>query len=422
MKKLSLNKQILFAAIVGASAGLYVNSCSSGTTCPLNAWAAPKLLFLATVIGTIFIGLLKMVLMPLVFSSITTGIANLKSDKEMNATWKTTLIYFISTTMLATLIGLIAVNLFQPGKGLNLALGAVPEKLKIQNMNMSDFALSYIEGLFVNPVSAMANGQILPVILFSILIGVALIILGPKAQSIRNGLNQFFEMLMLVIHWIMKLAPYGVAALLFKLLATQDLKIVSQMGVFVGVVLGAIFIHGAITLPLILKILTPISPLRFFKSMERSLLTAFSTSSSAATLPVTMECVEENLKVDKDIAGFVLPLGATMNMDGTALYEAIAALFIANMVGIELNVLQQIIVFFMAITAAIGAPGIPSAGMVTMVMVLQSVGLPAEAIAILLPIDRLLDAFRTTINVEGDAIGSCVVQQIVSQKTKNAKS
>jgi Na+/H+-dicarboxylate symporter len=176
-------------------------------------------------------------------------------------------------------------------------------------------------------------------------------------------------------------------------------------------VIGAKLFHGLVSLPVIMMVFTGKNPKDFFVGARDALVTAFSTSSSSATLPVSMNCVEKNMKVDKDIAGFVLPLGATMNMDGTALYEAIAAIFIANLVGVELNLAQQCTVFFTAMIASVGAPGIPSAGLVTMMMVLQSVGLPVEAVAILIPIDRPLDAIRTTINVEGDMIGSLVVQR-----------
>jgi Na+/H+-dicarboxylate symporter len=182
------------------------------------------------------------------------------------------------------------------------------------------------------------------------------------------------------------------------------------------VVVGTTLFHGGVVLPGILFAVTRCPPGKFFNGTRDALMTAFSTSSSSATLPVTMRCVEDNLKVDKSIAGFVLPLGATVNMDGTALYEAVAALFIANIMGIDLNVAQQLIVFFMAMIASIGAPGIPSAGMVTMIMVLQSVGLPAEAVAILLPIDRVLDTVRTAVNVEGDAVGSLIVQKLTAGK------
>jgi Na+/H+-dicarboxylate symporter len=200
---------------------------------------------------------------------------------------------------------------------------------------------------------------------------------------------------------------------LIKLVVTQDLALLSTLGKFAAVVTGSLLLHGVIVLPLILYLLTGMTPLRFWRGAREALVTAFATSSSSATLPITLRCAEHNLHVRKEIAQFVIPLGATINMDGTALYEATAALFVANLVGIDLNLTQQLIVFFTAMFAAIGAPGIPSAGMVTMVMVLQSVGLPAEAIAILLPIDRLLDTLRTAANVEGDMIGSLIVQKLV---------
>jgi Na+/H+-dicarboxylate symporter len=224
--------------------------------------------------------------------------------------------------------------------------------------------------------------------------------------------EELLAIIMLIVNWIMKVAPIGIFALLTKLIATQNIALLSTLAKFIVVVIGTTLFHGFVVLPLILFAITRISPLFFFKGARESLITAFATSSSSATLPVTLRCAETHLKVDKNIAGFVVSLGATVNMDGTALYEAAAALFIANLTGIELNLLQQTIVCITAMLAAIGAPGIPSAGMVTMVMVLQSVGLPAEAIAILLPIDRLLDAVRTVVNVEGDMIGSLVVQKL----------
>jgi len=183
------------------------------------------------------------------------------------------------------------------------------------------------------------------------------------------------------------------------------------------IVVGATLFHGLVSLPLVLWFTTKRNPIEYFIGVRDALVTAFSTSSSSATLPVTMNCVENNLKVDKDIAGFVLPIGATMNMDGTALYEAMAAIFVANLVGVELTFVQQLTVFLTAMVASIGAPGIPSAGLVTMLLVLQSVGLPVEAVAILIPIDRPLDALRTMVNVEGDTIGSCVVHKFTTQKT-----
>ncbi|UJP08301.1 MAG: dicarboxylate/amino acid:cation symporter, partial [Nitrosomonas sp.] len=208
-------------------------------------------------------------------------------------------------------------------------------------------------------------------------------------------------------------------ALVLQLVATQDTSLIMVMLKFVAVVLGTTLLHGVVVLPLILYLITGVTPYKFWLGGREALITAFATSSSAATLPVTLRCAEQHLHVKRDVAGFVIPLGATINMDGTALYEAIAALFIANLVGVELSVMQQMIVFVTAMLAAMGAPGIPSAGMVTMVMVLQSVGLPAEAIAILLPIDRILDTFRTMVNVEGDLMGSLVVQHWIKRGGSN---
>ena len=284
-------------------------------------------------------------------------------------------------------------------------------------ISLPQLITSFLSGLFVNPVTAMAQGMVLPTVIFALLLGVALVIAGDKrASTLLNMLDELFVLIMMMVGWIMKMAPFGIMALLAKMIATQDVTFLAVLGKFMALVIGATLFHGFVVLPAILLVFTGTNPWKFLYGIRDALLTAFSTSSSSATLPVTIRCVEENLKIDKSIAGFVLPLGATVNMDGTALYEAVAALFVANIVGVDLNVIQQLTVFFMAILASIGAPGIPSAGMVTMVMVLQSVGLPAEAIAILLPIDRPLDAVRTMINVEGDAIGSAVVQKLISRK------
>jgi len=282
-------------------------------------------------------------------------------------------------------------------------------------MTLADFALSFFHGLFVNPFAALAQGNVLAIVIFALFLGIALVMGGERYRNILALLQEGLELTLRIVGWIMRLAPIGIMALLTKLVATQDATLLASMGKFVAVVIGSTLLHGAVVLPLLLWLVTRVSPLHFWHGAREALVTAFATSSSSATLPVTLRCVQQHLHVKPEIAGFVIPLGATVNMDGTALYEAAAALFIANLAGIELNHLQQLIVCFTAMIAAIGAPGIPSAGMVTMVMVLQSVGLPAEAIAILLPIDRLLDAFRTAVNVEGDMVGSLIVQKLVSR-------
>nr|WP_164502751.1 dicarboxylate/amino acid:cation symporter [Nitrosomonas oligotropha] len=368
-------------------------------------------LYAAKLTGTLFTDLLRMVLIPLVFTSIVVGVANLRSHQQMNRVWQVTLIFFMSTMAFAVVLGLAAANIFRPGSELQIAMFQdAMQNFQATQMSLPDFFAHFLHSLFQNPIAALAQGNVLAVVIFALLLGIALVIGGERYRNILTLMQEFLELIMMLVGWIMRLAPFGIMALVLQLVATQDTSLIMVMLKFVAVVLGTTLLHGVVVLPLILYLITGVTPYKFWLGAREALITAFATSSSAATLPVTLRCAEQHLHVKRDVAGFVIPLGATVNMDGTALYEAIAALFIANLVGVELSLMQQMIVFVTAMLAAMGAPGIPSAGMVTMVMVLQSVGLPAEAIAILLPIDRILDTFRTMVNVEGDLMGSLVVQ------------
>ncbi len=404
--RLSVNNQILIAVSLSIVFGIYVHQL------PTDLPQRITILGICDLLGGIFINLLKMILLPLIFTSIATGIANLQAHHQMKSVWRYTLIYFLATPAIASAIGLTAVNLFKPGVGLNQALFQESmTHFSAEHMTLAEFLKKFLAELFLNPVTAMSEGKIFPTVVFAVFLGIALVTLRERAATVLRLLNELYEVFMRIIEWIIKVAPVGIAALLIKLIATQDLGLLNALGKFMAVVIGTTLFHGIIVLPTLLYIFGGMSPLKFFNGMKESLLTAFSTSSSSATLPVTLQCVEKNLGVDKNIVGFVAPLGATLNMDGTALYEAIAAIFVANLTGMHLNLGAQIVVFLSAIVASIGAPGIPSAGMVTMVMVLQSVSLPTEAIAILLPIDRILDTVRTVVNVQGDAICSVIVQR-----------
>lgn len=407
MKLPSLNLQILFAAIIGIVVGMYFHTL--GTEQPLVKVG----LYSAGLVSALFIDLLKMILIPLVFCSIAVGIANLRQHSQMHKVWVTTMVFFMMTMAIAITLGMVASNYFKPGAGLEIALfqGAM-QQFQAQQMPVADFFAQFLHGLFVNPFKALAEGNVIAVVLFALFLGIALVMGGDRYKNILNVLQEGLEITMRIVGWIMLIAPLGIAALLIKLVATQDVAMIGTMATFMAVVVGTTLLHGMFVLPLLLYLVTGKTPLWFWRGAREALVTAFATSSSNATLPVTMLCTTGPLQVKPEIAGFVVPLGATVNMDGTALYEASAALFIANLVGIDLNLTQQLIVFLTAMIAAMGAPGIPSAGMVTMVMVLQSVGLPAEAIAILLPIDRLLDTLRTTVNVQGDMVGSLVVQKL----------
>lgn len=412
MKIPSLNTQILLGALLGLGLGLGLGGLPPASPARVHS------LYISSLIGTLFIDLLKMVLIPLVFTSIAVGVANLQAHRQIHRVWLCTLGFFAFSMALAITLALFASNMFRPGDGLHLAMFQnAMQSFEAKQMSMTEFLAQFLHGIFVNPISALAQGNVLAVVVFALILGIALVIGGERYRNILNLLKELQEITMQIVGWIMRLAPLGIMALLIKLIATQDMALLDSLSQFVALVIGTTLIHGALLLPLILYLVTRVSPLKFWHGAREALLTAFATSSSSATLPVTLRCVEQHLHVKPDIARFVIPLGATMNMDGTALYEAAAALFIANLAGIELNLSQQLIVFFSTMIAAIGAPGIPSAGMVTMIMVLQSVGLPAEAIAILLPIDRLLDTVRTAVNVEGDMVGSLLVNHWLKEKS-----
>lgn len=407
MRWLSLNAQIFMGTALGLLIGW-------GMTDAPDSAVRDGILYTSDIVGGIFIDLLKMVLIPLVFTSIAVGIANLQAHKQIHRVWITTMVFFVFTMMIAVLLALIFSNIFNPGAGLNIAMfqDAV-EGFQTVQMTLPEFFANFLHSLFQNPFAALAQGNVLAVLIFAMMVGIALVIGGERYKNILLLLQELLELVLRIVGWIMRLAPFGIMALLIKLVATQDTAILGSLGKFVTLVVGTTLLHGVVVLPLILYLVTGMTPLKFWRGAREALITAFATSSSSATLPITLRCAEQHLHVKREVGGFVIPLGATINMDGTALYEAAAALFVANLVGIELNLVQQLIVFFTAMIAAMGAPGIPSAGMVTMVMVLQSVGLPAEAIAILLPIDRMLDTLRTTVNVEGDLVGSLVVQKLV---------
>jgi Na+/H+-dicarboxylate symporter len=406
MKFTSLNSRIFVGALAGIAIGLLMASHK-------DAAASVAGIYLAELLGVMFIDMLKMVMVPLIFTSIVVGIANLSAHHQIHRVWITTLLYSLFTMSLSVSIGIGSANLFAPGKGLNLEMfhDAMHSANTIQ-ISLGEFVSKFLHSLFVNPFAALAQGNVMAIVTFSLFMGIALVVGGDRYRNILVLLQELFELSLRIVSWIMVIAPLGIMALLAKLMATQNTELLATLLKFVLVILGTTLFHGLIVLPLLLYAVTRMSPLKFFRGAREALLTAFATSSSSATMPLTLLCTEQHLHVNPSITGFVVPLGAHLNMDGTALYEASAALFVANLAGIDLNIIQQLMVCATAMIASIGAPGIPSAGMVTMAMVLQSVGLPIEAIAILLPIDRPLDTLRTMVNVEGDMIGCLIVQKL----------
>ncbi len=359
------------------------------------------------ILGTIFLRALKMIIVPLIVSSIISGVTNIGDAENFGRLSLKTFAYYITTSLFAILIGLLFVNLISPGTGANFGFQQVPENLQTTAQGFGDIILRIIP---TNPLASMVKGDILPTIFFSILFGFFITKSpDPYRQQLTDFFQGVFEVMMRLTHLIIKFAPIGVFALIAKIIAQTGLDaFVPLFRYMITVILGLLF-HATITLPLLVYFLGGISPLAHFKAMSAALMTAFSTSSSSATLPLTIDSIENNAGVSNKVSSFVLPLGATINMDGTALYECVAAMFIAQVYGIDLSFGQQLIVVITALLASIGAAGIPMAGLVMITIILKAVGLPLEGIGLILAVDRILDMLRTSINVWSDSCGAVLI-------------
>lgn len=374
----------------------------------------PEAASATAVAGDVFLNALKMTVLPLIFVSVFCGITGLKSAASAGRLGSRAILYYTLTTGLAVLVGLLVVNIIQPGYGGSDLQITVSNKLQAaEAVSVKDILLGMIHP---NPVAAAAEFKILPLIFFSVLMGLAAVSIGEKAAPIIGVFQSLNEVIMALVEMIMKIAPIGIFGLIAGRIGDEGgfegLKImISGLSSYCFSVLTALFIHGAVILPLIYILFKRKNPFVYFKHISEALLTAFATASSSATLPVTIECVTRKAGVSRKTADVVLPVGATINMDGTALYEAVAALFIAASFGVHLDPGQQVVVALTATLASVGAAGIPEAGLVTMVLVLESVGLPAEGVGLILAVDWLLDRFRTSINVWGDTIGAAILDE-----------
>ena len=354
--------------------------------------------------GAIFINLLKMLIVPLVFFSLVSGISSLSNLQSLgNITLKTVTLY-LGTTAIAVSLSLFVASIFKPGAGYSSDIAAperLPEGQSVYSTILDIFPSNIIE--------AMANNQMLAIVFFSILFGLAL----SKTNHLTGNLSESFEKLntvfMQLVLMIMSYAPIGVFCLIGKFVITDGLDIFQEAFMYVVLLISVLIFHAIVTYSIFLKIFTNLSPLVFFKKMRETAIFAFSTSSSAATIPVTLKTVTTDLGVNKNIASFVIPVGATINMDGTAIMQGMATVFIAQMSGIDLSIFQYVQVVLLAVVASVGAAAVPSAGTITLVIILQQFGLPLEAIGIILAVDRILDMIRTSVNVTGDATVACIV-------------
>ncbi len=422
--KLKLHWQIMIALVLAVLAG--VASGKDAALFGISFYA------MFAFIGALFLNALKMIIVPLVVSSIIVGIAGIGSSGALGRLGGKTVLYYLSTSLLAILVGLLMVNLFTPGiidgHPAREVLGQLNDKTvgdvlsRVQGKGAGDLAGIFLQLFPANIIAAASsNGQLLGLIVFSLLMGFFMTRIDePYAETLYkfwSGLNQ---VMMMITDLIIKFAPIGVFGLVAKVVAdtaTSRLDELAQtVGIFFLTVMAALAIHFFIILPLILRYVAGVNPLRHYKAMAPALLMAFSTSSSASTLPVTMECVEKNAGVSNRTASFVLPLGATVNMDGTALYECVAAMFIAQSYGLALPFSVQFTVVLIALLTSIGVAAIPSASLVAITVILAAIGLPADGIAMIMAVDRILDMCRTATNVFSDSCGAVVIGKLQGEQ------
>jgi proton glutamate symport protein len=360
-----------------------------------------------SVIGTIFLRALRMIIVPLIVSSIITGVTSIGSAESFGRLSLKTITYYISTSLIAIVTGLALVNLIHPGVGAKLGLQAMPSELSANVEKLGDTLLGIIP---TNPLEAMVRGDMLPIIFFSLLFGFFITRTpDPYRTHLTNFFQGVFEVMMRLTQFIIRFTPLGVFALIGKIIAQTGFDVFIPLGSYMLVVIAGLFIHATITLPVLLMLIGRVKPVLQFRAMSAALMTAFSTASSSATLPLTMDAMENNAGVSNKISSFVLPLGATINMDGTALYECVAAMFIAQVYGFHLSFFQQFIVVLTALLASIGAAGIPMAGLVMITIILRAVGLPLEGVGLILAVDRILDMLRTSVNVWSDSCGTVII-------------
>ena len=409
---MKLYTKISIGLVSGAVVGIGVN---------LTAWEfGGNVLAGIENFGIGWIRLITMVVIPLVVASLVVGAASLGDLRSVGRVGGKTVAYYLITTSVAVSIGLILSNVIKPGSGLSdasrIALLAEYGGEAAGRIDLAQQAPGIVELLLNmiprNPISAAANTEMLPLILFSILFGIAATTIR---EDRRRAVLGFFEgvndISMQLIRWIMILAPYAVFVLIAGVTARFGFEILQSLLWYTGTVALGLLLHAFGTFYFILKFLARLSPLEFFRRIRAAQLLGFSTSSSSATLPVTIQVAEENLGVSKKISSFVLPLGATVNMDGTALYQGVAVMFIAQVFGIELSLFAQLTVVLTATLASIGAAGVPSAGIITLTIVLVQAGVPETGIALILGVDRILDMLRTSVNITGDLTGTVLIAQ-----------
>ncbi|MDA3779597.1 MAG: dicarboxylate/amino acid:cation symporter [Bacteroidales bacterium] len=402
MKKIKLHWQILIALILGILYGIFLKPYVGYVD-----W-----------MGVVFLRALKMIIVPLIFSSLISGITNIGSAENLGRLGLKTMLYYGTTSLIAIVTGLFFVNLIKPGVGADLGLSKAVEGIAITDNSLSDTLINIIP---TNIFEALSNSHMLSIIFFALIFGYFITQINKKSSLfLSDFFNSSFDVMMKITMFVIKFTPLGIFGIVALSIseAPSITEFAGRMGIYMLTVLASLFVHSFISLPIFLRLFAKVNPKWHFKNMTTPLLTAFSTSSSSATLPLTMNAVENNSGVSNKITSFTLPLGATINMDGTALYECVAALFIAQAYGMDVTIGQQIIVVITALLASIGAAGIPMAGLVMITIILSAIGLPLEGVGLILAVDRLLDMFRTATNVWSDSCGAVIIAKAEGEELK----
>ncbi len=410
MRKLKLHWQILIAIVLAVVAGLL--------TRPESALFGVPVIGVYDFMGTMFLNALRMLIVPLIMSSIVSGVAGLGSGSDLGRLGLKTATYYVASSLLAICLGLVVVNIVSPGiidgepAGDRLGLEASTSEVvaQVEGRGAGDLADLFLRMVPTNIVGAAANGEMLGLIFFSILFGYFLNqIQSDFSETMQRMANGIFETMMRITMWVMVFTPIGVFGLVAEQVTQTGFGAFLPLLTFFFTALFSLLGHALITLPLMLYFIAGVNPWRHYRAMSPAMLTAFATASSSATLPLTMECVEKKAGVSNRITSFVLPLGATVNMDGTALYECVAAIFIAQAYGLQLDFVTQFTIVFVALVTSIGVAGIPAASLVAITIILSAIGLPIEAVGLILVTDRVLDMVRTSINVFSDSCGAVII-------------
>ena len=400
-KKTGLTTKIFIGLIVGLVVGLILNNMGA-------SYFRDKLLVdgLFTLVGTVFLNGIKMMVVPLVFISLVNGAASISDIRKLGRVGTKTIGFYLVTTAVAITIAILLAMIINPGVGLDMSSLVTSEPTIKEAKPLVAVIYDMVPG---NPVAAMANGEMLQIIVFAILMGVGLASMGEKAKPVVDLFDKLNDLMMKMVGIVMLIAPYGVACLIAKTFSGLGFAAMVPLAKYMFCVLFALLLHAGITYSGLLVAFTKLNPITFFKKFVPAMGVAFSTASSSATLPVTLETVEKNLGVSKSIASFTIPLGATINMDGTAIMQGAATIFISQLYGLPLSLSMILTVILTATLASVGTAGVPGVGLIMLSMVLTAVGLPIEGIAIIIGIDRILDMSRTAINITGDAICTIIV-------------